>query len=98
MDQPPPGSPAHAGPAAAPARPAAWFGISDRTVEFEPTAASGGQRAGGRLELVLPGSPAEAAGALEDDIVLAINDKPTRSAEEVSAAIAAASPGATMPL
>jgi len=50
-------------------------------------------KAGATINNVVPGSPAEAYGLQVDDIILRINDTPTRNSVEATRAIAALAPG-----
>ena len=70
-----------------------YLGAGLRTATFEETGRPGVFKAGATVNNVLAGSPAEAYGLQVDDIVLRINDTPTRNSIEATRAIAALSPG-----
>ncbi|MEP1229999.1 MAG: trypsin-like peptidase domain-containing protein [Litorimonas sp.] len=70
-----------------------YLGAGLRTATFEETGRPGVFKAGATVNNVLPGSPAEAYGLQVDDIILRINDAPTRNSVEATRAIAALSPG-----
>jgi len=70
-----------------------YLGAGLRTATFEETGRPGVFKAGATVNNVLPGSPAEAYGLQVDDIILRINDTPTRNSVEATRAIAALSPG-----
>ena len=70
-----------------------YLGAGLRTATFEETGRPGIFKAGATVNNVLPGSPAEAYGLQVDDIILRINDTPTRNSVEATRAIAALSPG-----
>jgi len=70
-----------------------YLGAGLRTATFEETGRPGVFKAGATINNVLAGSPAEAYGLQVDDIILRINDTPTRNSIEATRAIAALSPG-----
>ena len=70
-----------------------YLGAGLRTATFEETGRPGVFKAGATVNNVLAGSPAEAYGLQVDDIILRINDTPTRNSIEATRAIAALSPG-----
>jgi tetratricopeptide (TPR) repeat protein len=55
----------------------AWIGLQFRTVELTPAPATDGLSKGLRIDLVLPGQPADSAGLHPDDVILYVNGKPT---------------------
>jgi len=70
-----------------------YLGAGLRTATFEETGRPGVFKAGATVNNVLTGSPAEAYGLQVDDIILRINDTPTRNSIEATRAIAALNPG-----
>jgi hypothetical protein len=52
-----------------------WLGTMMRSVDLVPSADTDGAASGARIEMVLPGSPAEKAGLRSDDIVLWANSQ-----------------------
>ena len=69
----------------------ATLGVNARTV-------TDGVRDGALVLNVEPGSPADAAGIQEQDIVIAVEGEPVRSSEELVVAIDAHDPGDTVTL
>jgi len=94
MGHPPPGSPP--GPQAQ--RPTPYAGVQLRSVEFDPSLATGGHSAGARLVAVTPRAPAAQAGLKEDDIVVAGNGRPLRDSKAFVDAIAATGIGKPLAL
>ncbi len=70
-----------------------YLGAGLRTATFEETGRPGVFKAGATINNVVPGSPAEAYGLKVDDIILRINDTPTRNSVEATRAIAELAPG-----
>jgi hypothetical protein len=75
----------------------AWIGIQFRHVEFTPAPATDGLSGGLRVDLVLPGQPADSAGLRPDDVILYVNGKPTPNLEQYFKAIRDVSAGAVVP-
>ncbi len=67
-----------------------WLGVNRIYVEFKPSPATGGAGSGLRLDLVVPGSPADEGGLREGDILLTLDNKPLASNDALTAALAAA--------
>jgi S1-C subfamily serine protease len=59
---------------------------------------SDGQPAGAGVGVVEPGGPAAAAGFQPGDVITGINGKPVRSAQDLTAALAAVDPGQKVPV
>jgi tetratricopeptide (TPR) repeat protein len=85
-------SPGAAPPASNATAPSVFIGASIFGVPLE----SGG--AGGRIEFLLPGGPAESAGLREGDIVTALGSKPVYTTAEIIAALKDVAPGTAVPV
>ena len=70
-----------------------YLGAGLRTATFEEQGRPGVFKAGATINNIVPGSPAEKYGLQVDDIILRIDDQPTRNSVEATRAIAGIRPG-----
>ena len=82
----------------APLPPKVWLGTMMRNVDLVPSADTDGAASGARIEMVLPGSPADKAGLRTDDIILWANSQRIASSDALSGLISAVPAPATIPV
>ena len=70
-----------------------YLGAGLRTATFEEQGRPGVFKAGATINNIVPGSPAEKYGLQVDDIILRIDDQPTRNSVEATRVIAGIRPG-----
>jgi serine protease Do len=76
-----------------------WLGVTVRTVTPAAAQTSGLPEARGALvEGVAPGSPAERAGVLKGDVIVAVADQPVSGPSDLTRRISMTSPGTRVPI